>query len=190
MDTYTIAAEQSNLTVSIRRILSGRGTFQRIAGTITVDENEIPQSLEVSIDARSLRTGISVRDQHLKTATFMDAGRYPLITYASERIEPVGSDRYTITGTMRLHGHEHPVTLDARLEPAGADEAAVGTHRVRFSGTVSRSAFAIPQSPRLRATVWAMFGDAVAVTGSVCLVPSHEAVTAEAPAQRGSLSQG
>lgn len=188
METYTIVAERSTLSVSIRRILSGRGTFERLTGTVTVDENAIPQSLEVSIDARSLRTGITLRDQHLQTATFMDAGRYPLITYVSERIEQVGPDRYTITGTLRLHGREHPVALEARLEAAGVTDGD-DVRDVRFSGTVSRSAFAIPLNRRLRTMVWAMFGDKVPVTGSICLVPVREAATAEAPSQRGSLSQ-
>ena len=193
MDTYIIAADRSALAVSARRVLGGRGTFRRVTGTVSVDENKIPRSLRVSIDARSLRTGIPVRDRHLKTAAFMDAGRYPLITYASERIERGGPDRYTIAGMLRLHGREHPITLDTRLEPADGIESdgdGDGTRCVRFSGTVSSTAFAIPRNPLLRTMVRAMFGDAVAVTGSVCLVPVHDGMEADARSLRGSLSQG
>ena len=187
MGTFAIAADRSALAVSARRVLSGRGTFPRITGTVSVDENETPQSLLAAIDARSLRTGISLRDQHLKTASFLDAQRYPLISYTSERIDRVGPDRFAIAGILRLHGREHPTTLDARLEPADGTD---GARCVRFSGTVSSSAFAIPRNPLLRTMVLAMFGDAVAVTGSVCLVPMRESVGAEPASRRGSLSQG
>lgn len=186
MDTYVIAADRSALIVSMRRVLSGRGTFRRVTGTVTVDENEIPRALQVSIDARSLRTGISIRDQHLKTVTFMDAGRYPLITYTSERVERVGPDRFAIAGILRLHGREQPITLDTRLEPADGID---GARYVRFSGTVSSSAFAVPRNPLLRTVVRAMFGDAVAVMGSVCLVPAREGVEAGPASRRGGLSQ-
>jgi polyisoprenoid-binding protein YceI len=46
----------------------------------------------------------------------LDVRRFPDITFASTAIEPAGSDRWTVMGSLMLHGHTRVVTFSvARL---------------------------------------------------------------------------
>lgn len=169
MRTYNIVEDRSTLVVNVRRILRGRGTFMRIAGTVSVDDDDTPQALDVSIDARSLRTGIALRDLHLMSGSFLNVRRHPRIGYASRHIEQMGPDRYTINGVLRFHGLERAITLGAELEPGAAPD---GTRHARASGVVRLAALAVPPNSALRRLVVWLIGDEVYVTSRVCLTPS------------------
>jgi polyisoprenoid-binding protein YceI len=169
MRAYTIVGDRSMLEVSVRRILRGRGAFTRIAGTVSMGQDGTPQALDVSIDARSLRTGLALRDLHLMSGSFLNVRRHPTITYASRHIERAGPDRYTIHGLLRLHGLERAVTLEAELEP-GSEPG--DTRHARVSGVASLAALAVPSNSALRAVVAWLIGDEVHVTSRVCLTPA------------------
>lgn len=164
MQTYTVDTDRSRLSFAVPGLLRTRGAFTRVAGTATVDEQGTPQSLEISIDARSLRTGLAARDLHLRTAGFLNVRRYPMIAYSGERFEQVGPDRYTVGGTLRLHGREHPVALEVTLAP---DVGPDGASQASVNAVLRRTAFGIPRNPLLRALLRPIIGDTVAVTADV-----------------------
>lgn len=175
MNTFTIDADRTRLTFTVPGLIRTRGEFTRSIGTVTVDEHGSPQSLDVTIAAGSLRTGISRRDEHLKTATFLDVERYPAITYSSQRIEQVGANRYAVQGMLHLHGREQSValdvTLDTNVQPDGARHAHV-------TGIVPRMAFGIPDDSARRALLSLLIGDKVGVTSDVFLAPVSASVGA------------
>lgn len=164
MQTYEIDPDRTRLSFAVRGLLPMRGAFTRAAGTVTVDERGIPRALEVTIDARSLRTGLAARDLHLCTAAFLNVRRYPTITYSADHIERMGPDRYIVRGLLRLHGREHLVTLEVTPE---ADDGPDGARRARATGVLPRAAFGIPRNPVLRALMLPLIGDKIAVTADV-----------------------
>ena len=147
MPTYAIDPDQTTLAVSVRRLLTGHGTFARVTGAVRADERGTLLSVEMSIDARSLRTGISLRDAHLMSSDFLNVRRYPISMFSSQYVEQMQVDRYLIHGLLRLNGREHPVILAATLEPI---DGSAGARRAHVSGALPRSAFAIPQNPNLQ----------------------------------------
>ena len=167
MPTYAIDPDQTTLAVSVRRLLTGHGTFARVTGAVRADERGTLLSVEVSIDARSLRTGISSRDAHLMSPDFLNVRRYPISMFSSQYVEQMQVDRYLIHGLLRLNGREHPVMLAATLEPI---DGSAGARRAHVSGALPRSAFAIPQNPVLRAILLPMIGDEVAIAAEVGVV--------------------
>jgi polyisoprenoid-binding protein YceI len=183
MPTYAIDAGGTQLSFTVRglRPVRTEGTFEQVAGTIFVDEDGAARALEVLIAAESLRTGLAARDLHLRSAGFLNARRYPVITYTSREIEQVDPNRYLIRGALRLRGREHPVTLAAVIEP---EEAPDGARRGRVSGVVPRAAFGIPRNPLLRALMPPLIGDAIAVTAEVRAAPMRQGGNVE-PAASG-----
>lgn len=177
MQTFAIDSARTRLSFVVPGLLRTQGEFTRIVGTGTADEQGCPHALEVTISAGSLRTGLSARDLHLKSASFLDARRYPTITYHSQYVERIEPNRYTIHGVLRLHGREHPITLDAVLDPDAEPDRA---RRVHVIGALPRSAFGIPRNAVLRALLPAMIGDSVALSADVCVTPVRESV-ASAP---------
>lgn len=165
MPTYVLDADQTRLSFAVAGLLRTRGELTRAAGTVTVDEHDTPQALQVTIDARSLHTGLLARDLHLSTASFLHVRRYPLITYRSQHIELAGVGRYVVRGLLRLKGREHPVTLEVALAPDGSESDV--TRRARVSGVLRRTMFGIPRSPLLRLLIRPLIGDEIAVTADV-----------------------
>ncbi len=108
------------------------GRFNKVDGKYTLDEaNPAGSSFELTIDASSIDTNDPKRDGHLKSADFLNAGEFPLITFKStgvttEQAEagaaPDGSAGgivYQVTGDLTMHGVTRKVTLPLKLLKVG-----------------------------------------------------------------------
>ncbi len=117
-------------------ITTVRGRFHDLDGTVRLDETApSASSVEVSIKAATIDTGVADRDAHLRSPDFLDVERYPEITFRSTRVDPQGKGRLRITGDLTIHGVARPVVLDATEEGRGKDPW--GGERVGFSATTS-----------------------------------------------------
>ena len=80
------------------------GKFGQFSVNLNFDENDITRStVEATIKADSISTGIGARDNHLKTADFFDAAKFPEITFKSKKIEKKGKS-LIMTGDFSMHG--------------------------------------------------------------------------------------
>jgi polyisoprenoid-binding protein YceI len=90
-----------------------RGQFGSFKGGAKVDDANLAGTvIEATIDAASIDTRDAKRDAHLKTADFLDVGRYPTITFKSKQITPAGDGRWKMTGDLTMHGVTREVVLD------------------------------------------------------------------------------
>jgi polyisoprenoid-binding protein YceI len=90
-----------------------RGHFKNVRGTLEFDpENPRQASVELIIDARGIWTGEPDRDNHLKSADFLDVEDYPEITFAGREVEVRSSHDYTLTGDLTIRGIRRQVKLD------------------------------------------------------------------------------
>jgi polyisoprenoid-binding protein YceI len=97
--------------------------FGGATGTIVYDAAAPEKStVEVVLPMSGLDTFVPKLDEHLKTADFFDAAKYPQATFRSTGVKALGDGRLEITGTLDLHGVQAPVVLDAKLNKAGARE--------------------------------------------------------------------
>lgn len=97
-----------------------KGRFTDVQGTVTFDPaNPSASSVEVTIGAASIDTRDAQRDGHLRSPDFLDAERFPTLTFRSRVVAPRGSDRFTVTGALTIHGVTREVTLDTTLNGVG-----------------------------------------------------------------------
>ena len=114
-------------------------------GTLTFDPQHPEQArVEVTLPMAGLDTHVPALDEHLAKPDFFDAAKYPLVTYKSTRVEPLGQDRFRVTGNLTLHGVTLPLVLDATLNKIGKHPMS-GLPSIGFdaTGTLKRSAFGI-----------------------------------------------
>jgi polyisoprenoid-binding protein YceI len=117
LDPYHTLVEFSGKHMMITTV---KGYFQSVRGILIFDEADPSRSsVEVEIDAASLATGVEYRDNHLKSADFLEVEKYPLITFKSTRVEPVSSDHGKVIGDLTIHGVTHEVVLDTELTGRG-----------------------------------------------------------------------
>jgi polyisoprenoid-binding protein YceI len=116
-----------------------RGHFKDVHGALEFDpENPAQLSLEATIQAAKLWTGEPQRDEHLRSADFLDVAHYPAITFRSTRSDCVGATDYKVQGELSIRGISRQVTLDLHY---------LGKWRTPYwtasgnAGTVSRLGF-------------------------------------------------
>src|SRR5438874_3545753 len=74
-------------------ITTVKSYFAKFDATLDLDvDNIVGSSVTASIDVATLSTGIEFRDNHLRSADFLDVEHYPTITFTSKRVERVSDD--------------------------------------------------------------------------------------------------
>lgn len=97
------------------------GTFKDFDGSFTFDEkNPSADKVNVTINTTSVDTNHAERDKHLRSADFLNAGKFPQATFVSTSVKKDG-DELDITGNLTLNGVTKPVTLEAKMLGEGKD---------------------------------------------------------------------
>lgn len=135
--TWTLDPTHTLVEFSAKHMMitTVKGRFADVAGTIVVDPASPDRSTtEARIATASIDTGVDQRDQHLRSADFLDVEGHPEITFVSRRVEGASrepGDRFRVIGDLTIRGTTREVTLDATYEGRGTDPW--GGERVSFS---------------------------------------------------------
>lgn len=117
--TFLLAVEPNHSTVGFAVPIAGgmtrvTGKFKDFAGQIVMNEQDLSRcSVEITIKATSVDTGIDERDAHLREPIFFDVVAHPLITFKSTRIEKT-PDGYLAFGTLTIRGVSREIRLPFR----------------------------------------------------------------------------
>lgn len=113
MNEYESDIPHSSISFKISHMVVSkvRGHFNDFSVNIKEDPNDITKSsVAVVIKTASIDTRNEKRDNHLRSADFFDAEKYPEITFQSKRIEKKG-DAYVAVGTLNMHGVSKEITI-------------------------------------------------------------------------------
>ncbi|WP_026414245.1 YceI family protein [Actinomadura oligospora] len=100
---------------------SVRGRFASFEGRVDIAEPVENSQVIARIDAASIDTGTRTRDEHLRSADFLNVADHPVIEYRGDGLTPRGTDRWTVHGHLALNGHTRPVDLDLTYLGTGPD---------------------------------------------------------------------
>jgi polyisoprenoid-binding protein YceI len=142
--TWTIDPAHSMVSFSVRHLMSRvRGGFSEVSGRIVTGSDPAGSSVSAEIAAASISTGTHMRDDHLRSADFLDAGRYPVMTFSGGALRPAGGG-WVLAGELTIRDVTRP--LDLEVEFLGSDPTGLqGEPRVGFSAltSISRRDFGI-----------------------------------------------
>lgn len=116
--TYAVEPNHTQVTFSVAHlgISPFAGTFSGASGSMTVDPAKpAATTLTVTIPTASVQTTSAKLTDELKSADWLDAGKFPTATFRSTRVTPLGADAVQVDGTLTLHGVTRPATLRARF---------------------------------------------------------------------------
>ncbi|MGA9670007.1 MAG: YceI family protein [Terracidiphilus sp.] len=133
-----------NFDITHMSISKIHGSFGKVAATIQYNEADISKStVSATIDVSTVDTGVSMRDNDLKSASLFDVANFPTASFTSTSVEKIGG-KLKVTGNFTLHGVTKPVILEAE-GPAGPVPGMDHKPHAGFSAstTISRSAFGI-----------------------------------------------
>lgn len=111
---WQVEPTHSSVAFTARHIGLARihGRFNSFAGAVRIGERMEASAMHVVIDAGSIDTNVRMRDDHLRSADFLDVERFPTLEFYSERFAHRGGNRWAVVGALSLHGVTRTVTLD------------------------------------------------------------------------------
>ncbi|WP_229399013.1 YceI family protein [Micromonospora okii] len=96
-----------------------RGEFADATATITVAEDPLASSVTATIQAASIDTKQTDRDNHLRSPEFLDAEAFPTLEYRSTGVKSHAGNEFVLTGELTVKGVTRPVELEVEFEGAG-----------------------------------------------------------------------
>lgn len=94
--------------------------FGQADGTLVYDAADVTKSsVDVTLPLSGLNSFTAKFDEHLKSADFFDAAKFPTATFKSTKVEAAGANKLTVTGDLTVKGTTKPVTLDVTINGAG-----------------------------------------------------------------------
>lgn len=135
--TWNIDPAHTTIEFSAKHMMitTVKGRIADVRGAIVVDESNPSLShAEVEMDARSLDTRSEQRDQHLRSADFLDVDKFAHVSFRSKRVEgarPTPGSEFKVVGDLTIRDVTKEVVLDTTYEGRGKDPW--GGERVSFS---------------------------------------------------------
>ncbi|MBB5215767.1 YceI family protein [Parapusillimonas granuli] len=85
--------------------------FNKTTGEVVFDKDAQTGRVEVTIDMKSIDTGVEAFDGHIQGADFLDTGTYPTATFKSSSVKFEGGKPVSIDGELTIKGVTKPLTL-------------------------------------------------------------------------------
>ena len=173
--TWAIDKSHSLAEFSVRHMMvsSTRGQFTDVSGTLTIDEGNLANSsVNAVIGVASITTRDEKRDEHLRSADFFDAEKYPTITFISTSVALKSDTDAVVTGDLTIHGVTRSVDIKAEFN--GFNTSPWGNRVVGFSGDteISRKDFGLEWNVALE-TGGVLVGDKVKIHLEVEAAPAQ-----------------
>lgn len=143
--TWTIDPAHTTVSFVVRHLMSRvRGIFSEVSGQIITSPDLVGSATAAIIAVSSVSTGNEMRDNHLRSADFFEAERYPVMSFASTGLRPADGS-WRLSGELTIRDVTRPVDLEAEFlgtDPTGLQ----GEARIGFFAR-GRSAAATSASP-------------------------------------------
>lgn len=144
-DTWVIdpAHTTSSFTVRHLMITNVTGVFEVTRGTIEYklgDRSSV--KADIAIETKTINTRNTRRDDHLRSNDFLNAERFPAITFKSRRVQNVRPDGFELVGDLTIRDVTREVVLKVE-GPSAPIKDPQGNRRVgaNASTTINRKDF-------------------------------------------------
>ena len=85
------------------------------------DDNPAVSSIEMTVNAVEVNTADDKRDQHIRSADFLNVEKYAGIVFKSTSVKKLSADTYEVAGELTLLGKTRPIALEVRQTGVGKD---------------------------------------------------------------------
>jgi len=112
---FSVDNVHSNVDFTIRHLVSNvRGSFTDFSGEFSFDEKtgDKLEAVKFTIQANSVNTMNTKRDEHLRSPDFFDVAKYPTLEFVGKSAKKTGKNKFKLAGDLTMHGVTKPVTFD------------------------------------------------------------------------------
>ena len=116
-----------------------RGCFRRFDGEYVVRPEGA--AIKLTIDAASVDTGVSMRDEHLRSADFLFVALHPEVRFRSTSVTELPSGDVHVTGDLEVAGTSVSLAFDASVSDLD------GAVELETTTTVDQRRFGMAEGP-------------------------------------------
>ena len=99
--TWNIDPAHSDVSLTVRHMMVSkvRGQFERFSGQIVTADDPLGSTVVAVVDATSFKTNNVDRDNHIRSADFLEVDKYPTLEFRSTGLRPRGLRSTPSTGS-------------------------------------------------------------------------------------------
>ncbi len=144
-EAWGVDKAHSMTTFKVRHMMANVvGQFRDFDANISVDRANLSNStVEFTIQATSIDTGNTNRDEHLRSADFFDVAKFPTITFKSVSIKETSKNAFDVTGDFTMHGVTKRITLPVSLLGIGKDGRGNEKAGLEIETTINRKDYGV-----------------------------------------------
>jgi polyisoprenoid-binding protein YceI len=133
--TFAIDTAHTEVAAIARHLVVSkvRGTFGGTTGTIVIAENPLESSVTASIPAATINTNSPDRDNHLRSADFLNVEDHPTLDFRSTGIVSHKGGAFVVRGDLSIRGVTREVDLKVEFE--GVAKSPWGQEVIAFTAT-------------------------------------------------------
>lgn len=133
-------------TIKHRGITDVHGEFSKFNVTITQPNSDFSgASIEMSAESKSINTGISMRDEHLRAEDYFNVEKFPTLNFKSTSVKKIKENEYEIIGDFTMKGISKKVTLSA-THTGTAKTKSGESAGLKITGIIKRSEFGVGET--------------------------------------------
>lgn len=153
-ETYKIDPAHSGVSFRVAHLVVSKvtGRFEKFQGSVEYVKGKAKTwKAEAVIEAASINTNVADRDKHLRSADFLDAEKFPELTFKSVKVVGGKGNKAKLIGDLTIRGVTQRVTLD--LEIGGTIQDPWGNQRLGATARtkISRKDFGLTWNKILEA---------------------------------------
>lgn len=155
---WTVDPKQSTLAFKAKSmwgLVWVKGRFTQFSGEGQITDTQTVFG-RIDIKAESLKTGIGLRDRHLRSADYFEAAKFPDISVVVTGAEAIDGDNVDLRAQLTIKGSTVPLPLQTTVTVL--DDGSV---RVSAQATVNRNDFGVDGN------IIGMISDDATISGDV-----------------------
>ena len=141
---YNVDPAHSRVSFTIPHFVVSevQGRFNDVKGSFVLDKDIGKSKVDVTVQIASIDTAEKKRDDHLKSADFFDAKKFPTMTFKSKKFTGNLED-FKVTGDLTIKGVTKEVTLNGKYTGSVKDSWGQIRAAVKATGKINRKDFNI-----------------------------------------------
>lgn len=146
------------------------GYFRDFTGTVNYDAKDISKStVAFTAKATSIDTGVSGRDNHLRSADFFEVEKFPEVMFKSTKVERKGKD-LVVTGDLTMKGVTKSISIPFSI-PGFIGAAPRQRMGIIGETTINRRDYGVNYGSNIAGTNIPVIADEVSVILQIEAVP-------------------
>ncbi|WP_339289326.1 YceI family protein [Ureibacillus sp. FSL K6-0786] len=147
MAKWVVDKSHSEISFEVKHMMVSkvRGHFDSYMAEIEAEDltDLTTATIAFTFDVASINTKSEDRDNHLKSADFFDAEKYPTITFQSKVITKTDDNEFEVTGDLTIKDVTKPVTFEVEYNGKGKNPWGVEVYGFEAEAKINREEFGL-----------------------------------------------